>query len=95
MVTAVKDVRVTESYLSLGEEMTGCQTGEVRYDCLTRRHRDQVLTSCHCAPANLRSYYGQEVTSHVPRDLLSSKVGEPLLAMRCIFNLLTFNGTTR
>ena len=63
MVTAVKDVRVTESYLSLGEEMTGCQTGEVRYDCLTRRHRNQVLNNCHCAPANLRSYYGQEVTS--------------------------------
>ena len=38
-MTAAKEIKVTESYLGLGKEMTNCQTQETRSDCLARRHR--------------------------------------------------------
>ena len=38
-MTAAKEIKVTESYVGLGEEVTNCQTQETRSDCLARRHR--------------------------------------------------------
>ena len=55
-VTDVKDIKVTKDY-----ERTKCQTSEYRADCLTRKHREQVLANCHCAPFYMRSYYGDQV----------------------------------
>ena len=68
-MTAVKEMKVTESYLGLGKKITNCQTQEARSDCLTRRHRALVLSSCGCAPAQLRSYYGAEVRVCDPAQL--------------------------
>ena len=60
-VTAVKDIKVTDSYLGLGQELTNCQTKEARSDCLTRSHMARVLSECRCAPLSMKSYYGPEV----------------------------------
>ena len=61
-LSSVKDIRVTEEFAGLGGEITHCQTGEFRADCVSRKHRDQVLQSCQCSPANIRSYYGNMVS---------------------------------
>ena len=60
-LTAVKDIKVTEEFLGLGQEVTKCQTKEARADCVSRRYQEQVLASCHCAPLHIRSQFPQEV----------------------------------
>ena len=47
-LTDVKDIRVTEEFLGLGEEVTHCKTKEFRADCLTRKYQEKVLSSCGC-----------------------------------------------
>ena len=59
-LTSIKEIKVTEAFLGLGQEITNCHTKELRADCLTRRHREQVLASCSCAPFAMRSYYGEQ-----------------------------------
>ena len=60
-ITAVKDFKVTDSYLGLGQETTNCQTEEVKSDCLTRKLKDKILGECGCAPFSMKSYYRAEV----------------------------------
>ena len=50
-MTAAKEIKVTESYVGLGEEVTNCQTQETRSDCLARRHRG--VASC----LTIRNWY--------------------------------------
>ena len=38
-----------------------CQTEEYRVDCTTRRYRETLLQTYSCAPAHMRSYYGDQV----------------------------------
>ena len=57
----VKEIKVTEEFLGLGEKETGCGVKEVKSDCVTRRYRDHLLASCGCAPFSLASHYGKEV----------------------------------
>ena len=60
-LTAVKDIKVTEELLGLGQEVTRCQTKEARADCVSRKYQEQVLASCHCAPLYIRAQFPQEV----------------------------------
>ena len=57
----IKDIKVTEEFLGLGQDITKCQTREFRADCVSRRYQEQVLASCHCAPLYIRSHFPQEV----------------------------------
>ena len=57
----IKDIRVTEEFLGLGQEITRCQTREFRADCVSRRYQEQVLASCHCAPLYIRSQFSHQV----------------------------------
>ena len=61
---------MTKDFLGLGGEVTQCQTKEYRADCQSRRHRQQVLATCGCAPFSMMSYYGQQV--RLECSLLSS-----------------------
>ena len=58
----LKDISVTEDYVGLGQQETRCQTEELRVECTTRNHRHALLNTYNCAPANMRSYYGNQVT---------------------------------
>ena len=64
-LTDIKDIRVTEDFVGLGEKITKCQTKGFRTDCVSRKHREQVLQSCKCSPVNMRSYYGSSVGQRV------------------------------
>ena len=48
--------------MGLGQQETRCQTEELRVECTTRNHRHALLNTYNCAPANMRSYYGNQVT---------------------------------
>lgn len=60
-LSGVKEVAVSEEFLGLGEETTGCQTGQSRADCLTGKYLARALNTCHCAPLNIRSHYDNQV----------------------------------
>ena len=60
-MSAIKDIRVTEEFLGLGEGVTQCQTKEFRTDCLSRKYQEEVLSSCGCAPLSTTSYYPAQV----------------------------------
>ena len=75
-LSGVKEVAVSEEFLGLGEETTGCQTEQSRADCLTGKYLARALNTCHCAPLNIRSHYDNQV------DLMAvrcDKVGVLLL----------------
>ena len=60
-LSSIKDIKVTEEFVGLGEEITRCQTREARADCVTRRYREQILQSCHCAPLYIRQHFPHQV----------------------------------
>ena len=57
----MKDIRVTDEFVGLGQGITHCQTEDFRADCVTRKLREKILQSCQCSPAYMRSYYGNLV----------------------------------
>ena len=61
VLSAIKDIEVTEQFLGLGDTVTLCQTEEYRVDCLSSKYREKVLSQCQCSPLSLRSHYGDEV----------------------------------
>ena len=49
----IKEITVTESILSLDENIRGCQ--EESYDeCTTRKYKDTLIDKCQCLPFQLR-----------------------------------------
>ena len=52
-LTAIKEVRVTGEFLGLGHTVTRCQTEELRADCVSRRYRQLLISSCSCLPLHL------------------------------------------
>ena len=64
-LSGVKEVKVTEDFVGLGEEITRCQTVQSRADCLTGKYLARALNSCHCAPLNIISHYDTQVDNKV------------------------------
>ena len=70
VLTSVKEIQVTAGLVALGEKVTGCQTEESRWDCVTRSYQEQLLASCHCAPLHIRKYLpGQVIGDMIPHHL--------------------------
>ena len=51
---AIKETMVTESYLGLDQDVTGCQNQESIDSCKTRRHLETLLETCGCLPFNIK-----------------------------------------
>ena len=51
---ALKEIRVTESYLGLDKEKRGCQNLEPIDNCTTRQYQDTIIGECGCLPLNIR-----------------------------------------
>ena len=64
-LTDIKDVRVSQEFVGLGEAVTQCQTKEAGADCLTRKYQETVLATCGCVPFSLRSQYGDQAGGEV------------------------------
>ena len=63
-LTDIKDVRVSQEFVGLGEAVTQCQTKEAGADCLTRKHQETVLATCGCFPFSLRAQVGPTQHHH-------------------------------
>ena len=75
-LSAIKDIEVTEQFLGLGDTVTLCQTEEYRVDCLSRVYREKVLSQCKCSPFEMRSYYGDQVTTLMWSSKIVLKISE-------------------
>ena len=52
-LTIVKDIKATDDFFSLDENVRGCQK-DSKEDCTTMKYIDALENSCHCLPFQLR-----------------------------------------
>ena len=52
-LNAVKEIKVTESYLGLDESVKDCQTEESIENCMTWNFINSVLHQCECLPLSI------------------------------------------
>ena len=56
-LNALKEIKVTDSYLGLDQGTRECQIDEPFYNCTTRHFVDTILKECGCLPPNLGHSY--------------------------------------
>ena len=54
-LNAVKEIKVTESFLGLEEHVKNCQTEEAIEDCKSKHYIDNLLQQCKCIPLSIRT----------------------------------------
>ena len=52
-LNAIKEIKVTESYLGLDIEDRGCQNEEAVEECTTRQYIETLLHKCTCLPLKI------------------------------------------
>ena len=55
-LNVLTDIKVTESYLGLDENIRKCQNEEPFDNCTTRQYRNTFLGDCGCLPLNIRLF---------------------------------------
>ena len=53
-LNALKEIKVTDSYLGLDLDVIKCQNQEPRKNCTTKQYHDTFLGKCGCLPVNMR-----------------------------------------
>ena len=53
LLNVIKEITVTDSFLSMNKETSGCQK-EPFNDCISRKFKDILLTKCKCLPFQMR-----------------------------------------
>ena len=53
-ISEVKEMRVTDEYLGLDENIRKCQNMETFEDCTTRNYIDATVKNCKCVPYSLK-----------------------------------------
>ena len=54
-MNTLKEIKVTENFLSLKKDVRDCQNDESYDDCKTKEYMDALLKACHCLPFNIRN----------------------------------------
>ena len=52
-INALTEIKVTDSYLDLDDDVRDCQSKESLYDCRNRKYVDTILDQCGCLPLNM------------------------------------------
>ena len=52
----IKEIKVTQEFLTLDENVIQCQNGEYYNDCKTRKYVDEMLMKCGCLPFNMGNF---------------------------------------
>ena len=52
----VKEIYVTDDFLTLDKTIRNCQNEESLEDCKTRKYIDILLEQCKCVPFAIRNY---------------------------------------
>ena len=55
-MNSVKEVKVTDDFLTMNPEIRNCQELETFEDCTTRKYINKLENECHCVPYNLRDF---------------------------------------
>ena len=53
-ISAVKEIKVTDEFLGLDEDVRKCQNKEALENCTARQYRNTVLEQCQCIPFALK-----------------------------------------
>ena len=53
-VNVLKEIKVSESYLGLDQDVRECQNEESLYNCTTREYLDALMEKCGCLPITIR-----------------------------------------
>ena len=61
----VKEMKVTEEFLTLHENIRNCQNTETILDCRSRKIVDRLLNECNCLPFSINQ--NKKVHDH-PKD---------------------------
>ena len=48
------EVKVTDAYLGLDQNVRECQNEEPLFNCTTRKYHDTILKKCGCLPFNIK-----------------------------------------
>ena len=54
-LNSVKQMKVTESFLTLDKGVRKCQNTDDYEDCTTKLYYDTLMEQCQCLPLNLKS----------------------------------------
>ena len=52
----VKEISVTDEFLTLDKTIINCQNEETLDDCKTRKYVDTLIEQCKCLPFTIRNY---------------------------------------
>ena len=55
-MNALKEIRVTESYLGLDQKDRNCQHEKPLNNCTSRQYIDTFLGQCGCLPFNIKQF---------------------------------------
>ena len=53
-LNVLKQIKITDSYLGLDQNVRGCQNDISFTDCTTKQYIDSLLNQCGCLPLNIR-----------------------------------------
>ena len=53
-INVLKEIKITDSYLGLDQDVKKCQNVEQLQNCTTRHFIESLLGACKCLPFNLR-----------------------------------------
>ena len=53
---AIKEVSVTDSFMTLGQEDRKCQDKEIYTECTTKLLKDAIMEKCGCIPFKLNLF---------------------------------------
>ena len=53
-INDIREIKATESYLGMDQDIRECQNIEPFYNCTTRHYMDDLLRECKCLPLNIR-----------------------------------------
>ena len=52
-VNVLAEIKATEPYLGLDQNIRECQNEEPYYNCTTRNYINNILRQCECLPLNI------------------------------------------
>ena len=68
----VKEITVTDDFLTLDKSIIKCQNEESLQDCKTRKYIDTTVEQCKCLPFGIRN--NNEVSLHEKKITLNTQI---------------------
>ena len=88
----IKEIKPTESYLGLDQDIRQCQNAEPFYNCTTERYHEAFLRECGCLPFSIRLSNEVDMnSSSAIRLFLMFKCSRTLYVLRKIQTVLNLS----